>query len=61
MTPDEAYSSLKGIVKSFVESGYKVNDIFTMKLADIMLLTEMMDTDASDESGLTEDFLSLLM
>jgi hypothetical protein len=48
-------------VKSFSENGYKVNDIFSMKLSDIVLLTEMLETDLETESELTEDFLDLLM
>lgn len=43
----------------FMENGYKVNDVFSMKLKDIMTLNEMLDTESSN--GLTEDFLSLLM
>ena len=43
----------------FMENGYKVNDVFSMKLKDIMTLNEMLDT--TEQNGLTEDFLSLLM
>lgn len=43
----------------FMENGYKVNDVFSMKLKDIMTLNEMLDT--NEQNGLTEDFLSLLM
>ncbi|WP_284733523.1 hypothetical protein [Vagococcus fluvialis] len=43
----------------FMENGYKVNDVFSMKLKDIMTLNEMLDSESSN--GLTEDFLSLLM
>jgi len=50
---------LKKTVKSFIQNGYKVNDVFSMKLKDIALLNDMMETEA--ESELTEDFLDLLM
>lgn len=43
----------------FMGNGYKVNDVFSMKLKDIMTLNEMLDSESSN--GLTEDFLSLLM
>lgn len=43
----------------FVGNGYKVNDIFSMKLKDIVLLNEILDT--HETNGLTEDFLGLLM
>lgn len=42
-----------------MESGYKVQDIFSMKLKDIQLLNEMFDEETNEE--LSEDFLDLLM
>lgn len=42
-----------------MESGYKVQDIFSMKLKDIKLLNEMFDEESNEE--LSEDFLDLLM
>lgn len=55
------YQSLKKTVKTFVENGYKINDIFSMKLNDILMLNEMLSTNLEVESELTEDFLDLLM
>nr|DAZ01802.1 MAG TPA: hypothetical protein [Caudoviricetes sp.] len=50
---------MKKTVKAFIQNGYKVNDIFSMKLKDIALLNDMMESEM--ETELTEDFLDLLM
>ena len=52
--------SLKNTIKTFMENGYKVHEVFGMELRDIVLLNEMLDASVSD-SELTEDFLNLLM
>ena len=52
--------SLKNTIKTFMENGYKVHEVFGMELRDIVWLNEMLDASVSD-SELTEDFLSLLM
>lgn len=44
-----------------MENGYKVHEVFGMELRDIILLNEMLDVESSNDSELTEDFLSLLM
>lgn len=50
---------MKNMVKMFTQNGYKPHEIFEMKMKDIVLLNEMLDS-GTVQNELTEDFLSML-
>lgn len=60
MTAAEAYESMKQTVQSLLQSGYKMSEILNMRLDDIELFNDLLDTENTVENELDDDFLSLL-
>lgn len=60
MTAAEAYESMKQTVQSLLKTGYKMSEILNMRLDDIELFNDLLDTENTVENELDDDFLSLL-
>ncbi|GEB30162.1 Uncharacterised protein [Enterococcus casseliflavus] len=56
----EALQSLKKIMQSLLQNGYKLPEVLNMTLEDLEIFNELFSEQESTQE-LTEDFLAMLM
>lgn len=56
----EALQSLKKIMQSLLQNGYKLPEVLNMTLEDLDIFNELFNEQESTQE-LTEDFLAMLM